>query len=56
MNENEITELITRRRRQVLAHSFAYYRNWAKELAELQRKYPEINERGNDCCLKVLRL
>lgn len=26
MNENEITELITRRRRQVLAHSFAYYR------------------------------
>jgi hypothetical protein len=57
MNENEITELITRRRRQVLAHSFAYYRmnetfiddatydKWAKELAELQRKYPEIAEK-----------
>ncbi|OYD08569.1 DNA ligase LigA-related protein [Paludifilum halophilum] len=51
---NEILGLIRRRRRQVLIHSFLYYRmntsivsdgqydGWARELAELQTKYPEI--------------
>jgi hypothetical protein len=46
-------ELITRRRRRILVHSFLYYRLnesiiedyifdlWSKELAELQKQYPE---------------
>ncbi|MCS0827428.1 hypothetical protein NX029_26290 [Cytobacillus firmus] len=46
-------ELIERRRRQILCHSFLYYQLnesiipdytfdlWSKELVELQRKYPE---------------
>lgn len=54
MNEEQIAELITRRRRQVWVHSVIYYRMneniisdhqwsaWAFELAELQRLYPEI--------------
>lgn len=51
--EIDVAELITRRRRQVLVHSIIYYRyndniisdstwsDWAKELYDLQRKYPE---------------
>ncbi|MBA9027550.1 DNA ligase LigA-related protein [Peribacillus huizhouensis] len=51
MNE-AITELIARRRRQILSHSFLYYQmnesivsdsefdEWSKELAELQTKHP----------------
>ncbi|MBA4544570.1 hypothetical protein H1164_17215 [Thermoactinomyces daqus] len=54
----DILELINRRRRQILIHSFLYYRmntsvipdltfdQWARELAELQRKYPEISCEG----------
>lgn len=50
----KIAELINRRRRQILIHSFLYYRMntsivsdhrydaWARELAELQAKYSEI--------------
>jgi NAD-dependent DNA ligase len=49
-----IKSLITRRRRQILVHSFLYYRmntsiisdgqydTWARELMQLQRDYPEI--------------
>lgn len=54
MDNEHIAELINRRRRQILVHSIIYYRmneniisdakwsEWAFELAELQRKYPEI--------------
>lgn len=54
VDTDEIAELITRRRRQVLVHSVIYYKmddnlisdaqwsKWAFELAELQNKYPEI--------------
>jgi hypothetical protein len=50
----EIEELINRRRRQILVHSILYYEmntnlvsdsqwsTWAKELDELQNKYPSI--------------
>lgn len=50
----EIAELITRRRRQVLVHSIIYYNmddnlisdaqwsKWAVELADLQNKHPDI--------------
>jgi hypothetical protein len=50
---NQIEELIHRRRRQILLHSNLYYSMnqniisdhtydlWCKELAELQRDYPE---------------
>lgn len=53
MTKEEVKELINRRRRQVLVHSFLYYRldtsiisdhvydQWSKELAELQEKFPE---------------
>jgi hypothetical protein len=53
MSDN-IRELITQRRRQMLVHSFIYYRlgtsiisdatfdRWAYELRDLQRSYPEI--------------
>lgn len=53
---DEIRELITRRRRQILVHSIIYYKlndnlvsdaqwaEWATELEELQRQYPEISE------------
>lgn len=53
---NDVRELITRRRNQLLVHSALYYRMneniisdhtfdmWSKELAELQKKYPEITE------------
>ena len=54
MTSEEIAELITRRRRQLLVHSIIYYHmndnlitddqwaKWAIELEELQRDYPEI--------------
>ena len=54
IDHEEIAELINRRRRQVLVHSVIYYNLddnivsdsqwslWAKELAELQDKYPNI--------------
>lgn len=54
MNSDEIAELITRRRRQLLVHSIIYYdmddniisdhqwAKWALELEELQAKYPDI--------------
>lgn len=50
---SDIKELINRRRRQILVHSCLYYQfntslvpdqvydAWARELAELQEKYPE---------------
>lgn len=49
----DYVELISRRRRQILVHSFLYYQlnenvisdhvydKWSKELAELQIKYPQ---------------
>ena len=54
MTPEQIAELITRRRRQLLVHSIIYYRfgeniisdqqwaQWAIELEELQAKYPKI--------------
>lgn len=54
MSTEEIAELITRRRRQLLVHSIIYYcmddniisdaqwAKWAVELEELQAKYPDI--------------
>jgi hypothetical protein len=53
-DRQKVAELINRRRHQVLVHSFLYYRmntsivsdtqydGWARELAELQEKYPDI--------------
>ena len=55
MTNNDILELITRRRRQILVHSIIYYElnenlisdhqwaEWAVELEELQAKYPDIS-------------
>lgn len=57
MTDSEISELITRRRKQILVHSTIYYRfdnniisdhkwsEWAQELCELQIKYPKIAEK-----------
>lgn len=54
MTRDEIAELINRRRRQVLVHSIIYYRlndnivtdaqwtEWANELYDLQKQYPDI--------------
>ena len=54
MASNQIRELISRRRRQVLVHSVIYYKlnanliddatwsKWALELEELQNRYPKI--------------
>lgn len=54
MTEQEIAELINRRRRQILVHSVIYYKlddniisdstwsRWAVELKELQELYPRI--------------
>ena len=54
MTSNQIRELISRRRRQVLVHSVIYYKlnanliddttwsKWALELEELQNRYPKI--------------
>lgn len=51
---DDIAELISRRRRQILVHSYLYYElntniiddgtwsQWAKELSDLQNAYPEI--------------
>lgn len=56
MTPEQVAELINRRRQQILVHSCIYYRlndniisdyqydMWSKELAELQRAYPEIAE------------
>lgn len=58
MTHDDIAELITRRRRQILVHSIIYYcmddniitdaqwSKWAIELEELQRVYPDI---ANQC-------
>jgi hypothetical protein len=54
MTEEEIKELINRRRLQIVVHSCIYYRfdnnllsdfqydKWAKELQGLQKQYPDI--------------
>ena len=59
MTPDQIFELISRRRRQILVHSVLYYKmneslisdsqwsKWAVELEELQEKYPEIADK---CC------
>lgn len=56
ISNEEISELINRRRRQILVHSIIYYNMddnlisdsqwsmWAKELASLQERYPAIAE------------
>lgn len=56
-NEYQIAALIHQRRRQILVHSYIYYElddniisdqkwsQWAMELAELQKKYPEVSEK-----------
>lgn len=53
--ETRLRQLIRRRRRQMLIHSFLYYRMntnlisdqqfdaWAKELADLQKEHPKIS-------------
>ena len=53
-NQEKIKELITRRRRQIWVHSIIYYRldrnvisdaqwsEWALELEELQKQYPDL--------------
>lgn len=53
----EVAEKIQRRRRQLLVHSYIYYvlddnivsdatwSKWAKELAELQSKYPNMSKK-----------
>lgn len=53
-NQNAIKEIIQRRRLQILVHSYIYYRlndmvvpnatfdHWARELIDLQKKYPEL--------------
>ena len=58
VSKEQIKELITRRRRQILVHSIIYYRNndnlitdvqydlWSTELQELQHKYPKL---ANEC-------
>ena len=55
--DSKIAELIKRRRRQILVHSFIYYElnqnivsdaqwsAWAQELEELQSKYPDISDK-----------
>lgn len=57
MTENDISELIIRRRRQILVHSIIYYKfnesiisdnewsKWAMELVELQNNYPELSNK-----------
>lgn len=59
MDQAKITELINRRRRQILVHSVLYYQmneslvtddiwaKWATELEDLQEKYPGIAKK---CC------
>lgn len=57
LDDSKIAELIKRRRRQILVHSFIYYElnqniisddqwsKWATELEELQAKYPDIADK-----------
>jgi len=54
--DEELKELIKRRRNQILLHSYIYYRlfdkvisnavynKWAQELIDLQNDYPELSE------------
>lgn len=54
MNNQEIIDLIERRRRQIIVHSYLYYERdnslvtdkkydeWAYELYDLQKQYPKI--------------
>ncbi|MFX3623092.1 MAG: hypothetical protein ACE3JP_03345 [Ectobacillus sp.] len=56
MNKKEVASPIKRRRRQLIVHSYGYYRlnetiisdhtfdQWSKELVELQEKYPAISK------------
>lgn len=56
MNNEQIIELIGRRRRQLLVHSYLYYEKnenliddhtwskWAEQLADLQESYPELSK------------
>lgn len=55
---NEVVELITRKRRQILVHSFLYYQlnenlisdflfdDWCKHLVELQTTFPKESEKA----------
>ncbi len=55
--ERTVADIITQRRRQVLVHSVIYYKlnenivsdskwsQWAEELEDLQRQYPDIAKR-----------
>lgn len=57
LDGSKISELIKRRRRQILVHSFIYYElnqniisdaqwsAWAQELEDLQSKYPDISDK-----------
>lgn len=54
LEQSQIKELIKRKRRQLMLHSFGYYRlneniiddhtfdKWCMELVELQKQYPEL--------------
>ena len=54
MNDEQIIELISRRRRQILVHSYLYYEKdanlisdstwseWAIELVDIQNRYPSL--------------
>jgi len=54
MHDNQIVELMSRRQRQILVHSYLYYdknanliddstwSKWAEELVELQNTYPDL--------------
>lgn len=58
VNEAMIIRMIERRRRQILVHSFGYYRlndniiddttydKWSKELAIAQTKFPELSKKA----------
>lgn len=58
MDENAILELINRRQRQILVHSFIYYQlndnivpdhvfdEWVRELSHLMKKYKEIAKKS----------
>ena len=61
ITNNEISELMQRRRRQILVNSCIYYRfgksiitdkqfdKWAYELADLQKEHPELARQGEFC-------
>jgi hypothetical protein len=67
MNKEKITELMLRRRRQFLVHSFLYYildesiiddntyDRWCVELVDLQKKYPDIAKSlpYHDICIQL---